>query len=494
MEERPAYGRPSGKVELRQIDQYVWEIPTSYKQGMRVPGRVYADRGLIDKMRQDSTLEQCANVAFLPGIQQYSITMPDGHEGYGFPVGGVAATDYEEGVISAGGVGFDINCGVRLIRTNLDEKEVRPFLPKLLDALFQNVPSGLGSRGKIRMSPSELDKVVGDGVDWAVDHGYGWSDDAKRCEEDGCMEQADPAKVSSVAKSRGSPQLGSLGSGNHFLEVEKVDRIFDKTAADRMGVTREGQVLILVHTGSRGYGHQICSDYLRVMERALQKYNISLPDRQLACTPSSSPEAEDYLKAMSSACNFAWVNRQMITHWTRESFERVMGKPADQLGMQLIYDVAHNIAKIEEHEVGDGKRKRVYVHRKGATRAFPPGHRDVTPEYRDIGQPVLIPGSMGTASWVLLGTAKSMQLSFGSTAHGAGRFMSRAAAKRKWWGKDVERGLAEKDILIRAQNMATVSEEAPGAYKDVDAVAEVSHQVGIGTKVMRLVPIGVTKG
>jgi tRNA-splicing ligase RtcB len=385
------------------------------------------------------------------------------------------------------------NCGVRLLRTNLDEKDVRPALLKLLDTLFDYIPSGLGSRGRIHVTPIELDKVVSDGVEWAVDKGYGWAEDIKRCEENGCMEAADPAKVSSTAKSRGCPQLGSLGSGNHFLEIEKVDRIFDQKVAESLGIKRLGQVLVLIHTGSRGFGHQVCSDYLRVMERAIHKYNIQLPDRELACAPAKSSEAEDYFAAMSAACNYAWANRQMITHWTREAFEKVFGKPADSLDMHLIYDVAHNIAKIEEHKV-DGKRLKVFVHRKGATRAFPPGHGDVPAEYRELGQPVLIPGSMGTSSWILVGTPKAMEISFGSTAHGAGRYLSRASAKKRFWGSDVKKALEEKGILIKAASMAVVSEEAPGAYKDVDRVAEVSHELGIAKKVCRLVPMGVTKG
>ena len=387
------------------------------------------------------------------------------------------------------------NCGVRLIRTNLNEGDVRPVLPKLLDTLFNNIPSGLGSLGKIRVTQGEIDKVVSDGVEWAIDHGYGWSEDKNHCEENGCMEAADPSKVSSTAKSRGHRQLGSLGSGNHFLEIERVDKIFDERVAKHLGIERVGQIFVLVHTGSRGYGHQVCSDYLRVMERAVSKYHISLPDRQLACAPSKSPEAEDYLPAMAAACNFAWVNRQMITHWTREAFEKTFGKTADQLDLHLIYDVCHNVAKIENHVIDEeGHQHKVIVHRKGATRAFPPGHSDIPADYREIGQPVLIPGSMGTSSWLLVGTAKSMELSFGSTAHGAGRMMSRAAAKRRWGPQEVKKGLADKGIMIRAAEMGTVTEEAPGAYKDVDRVAEVSHQVGIATKVCRLTPIGVTKG
>ncbi len=489
-----AYGHGSSNVQLKRVDKYIWEIPQDTQPGMRVPGRIYADDALIEKMRSDATLQQCANVATLPGLQKWSITMPDGHEGYGFPIGGVAASDYDEGVVSPGGIGYDINCGVRLIRTNLTETEVRPMLSKLLDAMFVNVPSGLGSRGKVgRLSAGDLEKVNREGVEWAIDHGYGWSEDRMHCEENGCMETADPDKVSGVAKQRGSPQLGSLGSGNHFLEIEKVDKIFDPMVADKLGIKKEGQILVLVHTGSRGFGYQVCSDYLRVMERAIGKYGIKLPDRQLACAPSKSREVEDYIGAMASAANFAWVNRQMITHWTRESFEKTFGKAADQLDMALIYDVAHNIAKVEEHVV-DGGTKKVYVHRKGATRAFPPGHPAIPPEYRELGQPVFIPGSMGTASWVLVGTPKAMELSFGTTAHGAGRFMSRSAAKRRNPARAVEELLSKKGIMIRAENFGTISEEAPEAYKNVDSVAEVSHQLGIATKVARLVPIGVTKG
>jgi tRNA-splicing ligase RtcB len=484
---------PTKPVTLRKIGENIWEIPQSFQRGMRVPGRVYADDMLLEKMKLDRTLNQCANVAHLPGIYRWSITLPDGHEGYGFPIGGVAATDYEEGVVSPGGVGYDINCGTRLLRTNLTESEIRPLLSRLLETLFNYIPSGLGSRGQIRVSQTELDKVLSDGVEWAIDKGYGWPEDAARSEEEGCMEAADPGKVSPTAKSRGAPQLGSLGSGNHFLEIEKVDAIFDERTAKEFGIERQGQVLVFIHTGSRGLGHQVCSDYLRVMDRAVSSYRIELPDRELSCAPGKSREAEDYIQAMASACNFAWANRQMITHWTREAFEKIFNRPADDIGLHLIYDVAHNIAKIEEHQLDSG-RGRVFVHRKGATRAFPPGHRELPAAYREVGQPVLIPGSMGTASWVLVGTPRSMELSFGSTAHGAGRNLSRAAAKRRYWGEEVKRNLERQGVLVRAASMAVVSEEAPGAYKDVDRVAEVSHRLGIATKVARLTPMGVSKG
>ena len=385
------------------------------------------------------------------------------------------------------------NCGVRLIRTNLTEDQVRPVLPRLVDTIFNFIPSGLGSRGQIKLSPIELDKAVTDGLDWAVDKGYAWPEDPKTIEEEGCMEAADPSKVSSSARSRGAPQLGSLGSGNHFIEIERADRIFDERIAERLGIHKKGQILVLIHTGSRGYGHQICSDYLKVMERATGKYNIDLPDRELAACPSKSPEAEDYIPAMSAACNFAWINRQMITHWARQAFEKVFAKSPDSMDMRIVYDVCHNVAKIESHQI-DGEATKVIVHRKGATRSFPPGHPDVPAQYRDVGQPVLIPGSMGTSSWVLIGTPKAMELSFGTTAHGAGRFMSRSAAKRKWRGADLKKQLESRGIVIRAASMEVVAEEAPDAYKDVDRVADVSDQLGIGKKVVRMTPIGVAKG
>ena len=488
-----SWNRSSTDIPIKQVSQNIWEVPQDYQPGMKVPARIYADEDLLAKMRTDRTIQQCVNVAHLTGIYKYAITMPDGHEGYGFPIGGVAATDYDEGLISPGGVGYDINCGVRLIRTNLSEDDVRPALSRLVDTIFNFIPSGLGSRGQIKLTSIELDKAVTDGLDWAVDKGYAWPEDPKTIEEEGCMEAADPSKVSSSARSRGAPQLGSLGSGNHFIEIERADRIFDERVAQRLGIHKKGQILVLIHTGSRGYGHQICSDYLKVMERATGKYNIHLPDRELAACPSKSPEAEDYLPAMSAACNFAWVNRQMITHWARQAFEKVFAKSADSMDMRIVYDVCHNVAKIESHHI-DGEATKVIVHRKGATRSFPPEHPDVPAQYRDVGQPVLIPGSMGTSSWVLIGTPKAMELSFGTTAHGAGRFMSRSAAKRKWRGADLKKLLESRGIVIRAASMEVLAEEAPDAYKDVDRVADVSDQLGIGKKVVRMTPIGVAKG
>src|SRR5438132_1811417 len=460
---------------------------------MRVPVKIYANDDLISKMVIDRTIDQAANVATLPGVMKHVVVLPDGHEGYGFPVGGVAATDMEEGVISPGGVGYDINCGVRLMRTNLKETDLRPRLKDLVNELFKSIPAGVGSEGAIRLTRPELDELLVEGVGWAVRHGYGTEDDADVCEEGGMMAGADPANVSDTARKRGAPQLGSLGSGNHFLEVQKVQEIHNKEAATRMGIYNEGQITILIHCGSRGFGHQVCSDYLRISEQSLQKYNITLADRELACVPNSSEEGESYRKAMFAALNFAWSNRQMITHWTRKAFERVFKQTESDLDMQLIYDVAHNIAKVEKHKI-DGQLKSVVVHRKGATRAFPKGREEIPQKYRDLGQPVFIPGSMGTGSWILLGKPRSMDLSFGSTAHGAGRMMSRSAARRSFTEVQVQKSLGDKGIFIKALTREGVVEETPEAYKDVDAVANVSHELGIATKVVRLVPIGVIKG
>jgi len=482
------------KVPLEKVDRYIWSIPKGYKSGMIVPGRVFADETLLEKMKTDRTLEQCANVAHLPGIYKYAITLPDGHEGYGFPIGGVAATDYYEGVISPGGVGYDINCGVRLLTTSLEEEDVRPRLPELVETIFANVPCGLGSRRKdFKLSRSDLEGVMMEGARWAVENGLGWDEDTKHCEENGAMENADPDKVSNSAVNRGLPQLGTLGSGNHFLEIERVDEIYDKEAAKVFGIKSVGQVTVMIHCGSRGFGHQICSDYIRVMERAVRKYGIKIPDRELVCAPGNSREAEDYFKAMACAVNYAFANRQAITHWVRESFEKVFRRSAEELGLRLVYDVAHNIAKVEEHRV-NGKRQKVWMHRKGATRAFPPGSNLIPVDYRSVGQPVIIPGSMGTSSWLLVGTPKAMDLTFGSTAHGAGRMLSRAAAKRRFWGRDVKNSLEKAGIVVRAASNVVLAEEADPAYKDVDRVVEVSHQVGIATKVAHLKPIAVIKG
>ena len=476
----------------RKIGENQYQIDADSNLGMKVPVRIYADAPLLEKMLSDRTIMQARNVASIPGIVSHSVVLPDGHEGYGFPVGGVAAMDAEEGMISPGGVGYDINCGVRLLRSNLTEQTVRSKLKELVTDLFSSIPSGVGSKGAIKLTPSELDEVLVNGVNWAIDHGYGSSDDSDVCEENGQIQNADPNAVSDKARKRGAPQLGSLGSGNHFLEVQKVTEIHDEEAANRMGL-KEGTITILIHCGSRGFGHQVCSDYLRVAEQAMEKYNIHLPDRELACVPNNSEEGESYRKAMFAALNFAWSNRQMLTHWTRNSFQRVFNQTESDLDMKLVYDVAHNIAKVEKHKV-DGKERNLVVHRKGATRAFPANRSEIPLKYRDLGQPVLVPGSMGTASWILLGQPNSMDLSFGSTAHGAGRTMSRSKARRNYTEENVKKSLNDKGIFIKALTRDGVVEEAPQAYKDVDAVVNVSHNLGIATKVAKLVPIGVIKG
>jgi tRNA-splicing ligase RtcB len=484
----------SGNHRVRKVNDLEFRIDADPAKAMNVPVTIYANDSLISKMVTDRTVDQAANVATLPGIRKHVVVLPDGHEGYGFPVGGVAATDLEEGVISPGGVGYDINCGVRLIRTNLTEGDARPRLKDLVNELFSSIPSGVGSKGAIKLTKTELDELLVEGVRWAVRRGYGTEDDIEVCEEGGNMAGADPASVSDAARKRGTPQLGSLGSGNHFLEVQKVDKIFDERAAKAMGINQIGQLTVLIHCGSRGFGHQICTDYLRISESALRKYGLTLADRELACVPNNSKEGEDYRKAMYSALNFAWANRQMITHWTRKTFERVFKSKGSSLDMDLVYDVAHNIAKVERHKV-DGKGVTdLVVHRKGATRAFPAGMEQVPSKYRSIGQPVIMPGSMGTASWILLGDQKSLDLSFGSTAHGAGRTMSRSAAKRSYTAESVKSSLESKGIYIKALTREGVVEETPDAYKDVDAVANVSHSLGIATKVVRLVPMGVIKG
>ena len=476
----------------KKIGNLTYKIEKDETIGMNVPVIIYANEQLLEKMMSDRTIKQAVNVSTIPGTVQNVVVLPDGHEGYGFPVGGVAAMDAEEGMISPGGVGYDINCGVRLLRTNLKEHDVRPKLKELVADLFNSVPSGVGSKGAIKLTNSQLDEVLVKGVPWAVDNGYGVKGDAEVCEENGQMENADPNKVSDKARKRGAPQLGSLGSGNHFLEVQKVAEIHDEEAAKRMGIEKD-QVTILTHCGSRGFGHQVCSDYLRISEQALKKYDISLADRELACVPNSSEEGESYRKAMFAALNFAWSNRQMITHWTRKSFQRVFKQSESDLGMDLVYDVSHNIAKVETHTI-NGEQKSVVVHRKGATRAFPANKDEVPKKYRDLGQPVFIPGSMGTASWILLGQPNSMNLTFGSTAHGAGRTMSRTRARKNYTESQVRKYLSEKGIEVKALTRDGVVEEAPQAYKDVDAIVNVSHELGIATKVAKLVPIGVIKG
>lgn len=440
------------------------------------------------------TFTQATNAACLPGIYKHSIVLPDGHQGYGFPIGGVAATDYESGVISPGGVGYDINCGVRILRTNLDESDVRPKVRDLIDRLFADVPTGVGKQGKIDLRNNKgIDDVLANGSKWAVEQGYGWEEDLEHQEANGRLDIANPSDVPDSAKNRGLRQSGTLGSGNHFLEIQVVDDIYDDEAAKLMGITRKKQVMVMIHSGSRGLGHQVCSEYIKTMTHAMRKYNIEVPDRELCCAPTTSPEGQAYLGAMSAAANYAFANRQVMMHWTREAFAKVMGSSAEDLDMGLIYDVAHNMGKVEEHDV-DGKKTKVVVHRKGATRAFPPGHPEVPSKYRNVGQPVIIPGTMGTASYILIGNQKGMDLTWGSTAHGAGRFMSRSKAKKLFFGKEVQQELASKGIIVRATKGIVIAEEAPGAYKDVDEVVKVSDELGIATKAVRLRPIGVIKG
>jgi tRNA-splicing ligase RtcB len=481
---------------IKKVGDLEYRIETDFASGMKVPVRIFANEHLLAKMVMDRTLEQAVNVTMLPGVQKNVVVLPDGHQGYGFPVGGVAIMDYEEGIISPGSVGYDINCGVRLIRTNLTEAQLKPKLKELVTDLFASIPAGWSkhrAEGCIDLSSSQLDEVLVQGVPWLLNNGYATKDDVEMCEEYGHMDDADPNKVSATAHKRGVPQLGSLGSGNHFLEVQKIDKIFDREAAQLMGLHNEGDITVLIHCGSRGFGHQICKDYLEVCERSYQRYGIELPDRQLACVPNLSEEGESYKKAMKTAMNFAWSNRQAITHWTRKSFEHVFGQSEADLDMKLVYDIAHNSAKAETHLV-NGAEKKVVVHRKGATRAFPAGSPEIPPKYSSIGQPTFIPGSMGSASWVLLGKPNSLELTFGSTVHGAGRLMSRTAAHKTYNYKQVIDDLEQKGVFLKSITRYDVVEEAPQVYKDVDTVAEISHQLGIATKVARLVPLGVIKG
>ncbi len=478
---------------LVKVDDYRWEIPTSYKAGMRVPGLLYADRDMLSHILKEHAVEQVANVAFLPGIINYSLAMPDIHWGYGFPIGGVAAMDMKTGVVSPGGVGFDINCGVRLLRTNLTEEEVRPKIRELVNTLFNNVPSGVGAAGKIRLRGDEIDEVLVKGSRWAVEQGYGKPRDLETTEENGEMEGANAAKVSERAKKRGNPELGTLGSGNHFLEVAVVNQIAEPDTASVMGINRIGQVMVLIHCGSRGLGHQVATDYIKVMLDVMARYGIELPDRQLACAPLNSAEGQDYLAAMRGAANYAWANRQCIMHWVRESFCTTLGKCEEEAGLELVYDVAHNVAKIEEHTV-DGRQKTVCVHRKGATRAFPAEHPALPKQYAIIGQPILIPGDMGRVSYVLVGTEQAMKETFGSTCHGAGRMQSRTAMKKHVRGSDVLKDLESRGIVVRAGSMSGLAEEASEAYKNVSDVVRVCHNAGISRIIARTRPIGVVKG
>jgi tRNA-splicing ligase RtcB len=479
-------------ADFERIDKYLYEIPQSFREDMRVPARFYADPELMQGALGDKSLEQLVNTATMPGIVKYALAMPDIHQGYGFPIGGVVATQLPNGVISPGGVGYDINCGVRLLATHLDQEEVAPYLDDLASALYANCPSGVGKGGNIRLKSGELERLVEEGSRWALARGYATEADLERTEEHGCLEGADAGKVSQRAKERGKGQVGTLGAGNHFIEVDVVDEVFDAAAADRMGLL-PGQIATQIHCGSRGFGHQICSDYVNRLQKTIHQYGINLPDRELVCAPLSSPDGQDYLAAMKAAANYAFANRQVLTYHIRRSFEQALAGKVKNHHLYQIYDIAHNMAKIEEHEI-DGRRVKVCVHRKGATRAFGPGSPVLPDVYRDIGQPVLVPGSMGTASWVLVGTEGSMAQTFGSTCHGAGRTMSRAKAKRTVWGAELREELEAGGIHVRAGSMAGLAEEAPVAYKDVDRVVEVVDGAGIAKKVARLVPLAVIKG
>ncbi len=478
---------------LEPIDAFRYEIPRSYKPAMRTSGLIFIDEPMVAQLRQDQAPEQVANVATMPGIVGQAMAMPDIHWGYGFPIGGVAAFDYNDGVISPGGIGYDINCGVRLIRTNLAETDIRPKIRALTDACFENVPSGVGEGGITKVSRHDLGKLTTEGVAWAVDNSYAWPDDPDRIEAQGHLADADFSKVSERAIARGKDQLGSLGAGNHFLEIQKVDRIYDARAAKALGIGQEGRIAIMIHTGSRGFGHQIATDYIETCERVVKREKIDLPDLQLACAPIGSREGRDYWQAMCCGANFAWNNRQLITFSVRNAFSKVLGRSAEELGMDIVYDVCHNIGKIEEHAV-DGSRRKVVVHRKGATRAFPADHPETPAEYRDIGQPVLIPGDMGTYSFVLVGLPAAMERSFGSSCHGAGRQMSRKAATRTYNANEVVKSLDKHGIYLRAASRAGIVEEAPGAYKNVEDVVRVAEGAGLTKIVARLVPLGVVKG
>jgi tRNA-splicing ligase RtcB len=482
----------ASKRDFQQIDRYTWELSKEHRDDMRVPVRIFADGQLFDAAFRDRTVEQLINTATLPGIVKYAMALPDMHQGYGFPIGGVAGIDPESGVISPGGVGYDINCGVRLLASRLDQEEIEPFREDLMTALFQSCPSGLGGDGRVRVNRRQLDELVSEGASWSLKQGLARREDVEHTEEGGSLPGADPSKVSNRAKERGLTQVGSLGSGNHFLELDVVQEVYDPETAEVFGL-REGQIVVQIHCGSRGFGHQVCDDYVKSLQSAVKKYSITLPSRQLVCAPINSPEGQAYYGAMACAVNYAFVNRQVLAMGAREAFERVLAGKVSDFNLYQVYDVAHNIAKFEEHDL-DGQKKKLCVHRKGATRCFPPGHTGVPSAYRSVGQPVLVPGSMGTASYVLVGQQKAMELTFGSTCHGAGRTMSRTQARKKVWGHDLRDRLEEGGVLVRASSMKGLAEEAPQAYKDVSRVVDTVHGMGIARKVVRLEPLGVIKG
>ena len=480
------------KRAFTRIGPVVWEIPASYRQDMRVPVRLFADEALLEDALGDKSMDQAVNAATLPGLVGHVNVMPDVHQGYGFPIGGVAATRTPDGVISPGAIGYDINCGVRLLASRIPRETARDHLADLASALFANCPSGVGVKGSVRLTSKELERVCREGAEWALKHGFARAEDLECTEEGGRITGAEASGVSARAKERGRPQLGTLGAGNHFIEVDVVDQVFNPEAAGAMGLV-EGHLAVQIHCGSRGFGHQICTDYVREFQSAVQRYGISLPDRELVCAPLDSPEGQRYLGAMACAANFAFANRQILTAHVRRSFEETLAGRVRDFDLHQVYDIAHNMGKIEDHQIA-GETVRVCVHRKGSTRAFGPGFEELPAVYRRLGQPVLVPGSMGTASWVLLGTEGSMQQSFGSTCHGAGRVMSRKQARREVRGDDLKRKLEEGGIRVRAGSLPGLAEEAPQAYKDVDAVVDVVTRAGIAAKVARLRPLAVIKG
>jgi len=479
------------KKELKRIEEYLWEIPKDYRSDMRVPARIYADDVLLEASLQDRSVEQLINTACLPGVLKYTLAMPDIHQGYGPPIGGVIAMDTKDGVISPGAVGYDINCGVRLLRSNLTAEQIKPLMDELMNGLYYGVPSGVGRSGDIRLSRRDMDNVLEQGAGWAVAKGYGSEEDLKHCEERGALALARASAISPKAKKRGGNQLGTLGAGNHFIEVGEVVEIYDEAVAQQFGLFL-GQAVLWIHSGSRGLGHQVCTDYVRKLQSAVTKYGIRLPDRELVCAPVNSPEGQEYMAAMACAANYAWANRQLLMYRARVVLDEILAPHFKNVNFQLIYDIAHNIAKVEEFVI-NGRPTKLIVHRKGATRSFGPGHPVLPDDYRAVGQPVLVPGDMGTASYLLVGTVEAAEKSFSSTCHGAGRVMSRRAAKRKARGEDVQRALEEQGITVRGP-WKGLAEEAPHAYKDIDRVVNVVHKAGLARKVARMVPLGVMKG
>jgi tRNA-splicing ligase RtcB len=476
--------------KIKKMDDFTWEMPPDSQQGMLVPGVIFADSALLEKADKDNALQQVANVACLPGIVKASLAMPDIHWGYGFPIGGVAATSAGDGVISPGGVGYDISCGVRLIKTSLGAEEAKGRISELADTLNANIPKGLGTKGKLHLSRKEMERLLSGGAKELVAMGIGWEDDLEAMEEGGCYPGADPGKVSEKAYKRGSDQAGTLGSGNHFLEIQVVDST--GPIAEKMGIF-EGQIVLMVHSGSRGLGHQVCTDYIETMGASIGKWGYELPDRQLVCAPVQSREGADYMSAMACAANFAMCNREALTHWVRDCFQQVFGTDARKLGMELLYDVSHNLAKIEDHYV-EGRRSTLIVHRKGATRAFPASRPEVPAQYAETGQPVIIPGDMGTFSFILVGTEEALAKSFGSTCHGAGRTMSRKAARKKVRGEELRDRLEGRGITVKAGHMSGLAEEAPEAYKDVQEIVAICEGAGLSRRVARMRPLAVLKG